>query len=172
MEQRPELVSAQRQDLHANQMTVAVEHRQARRGSAPGSHGADEEHRPRHDQRNEHGHRCVVEQVEVVDEQDESVVAGEPPQLGSGGVEEPGALVVTDAELGGQISRQQMSQRAERDLLGGRMADGALDGTAAALGESQRLLGKTRLADPGGAVQHDAGDVGVAVVAAEFFELS
>ena len=117
----------------------------------------DQEHRPRHDEGNEDRDRRVVEEVEVVDEQDQAVVAGEAPQLGPGGVEQTGALVVTDAEVGGEVGRQQVGQRPERDLPGRRVADGPLDPAAAALGQPQGLLGQARLAHAGRPVEDDAG---------------
>ena len=100
VEQGAELVGIERSDLHAHEVPVAVEDGETGRRRATGAHRPDQEHRPRHDEGNEDGDRRVVEQVEVVDEEHEPVVTGQPPQLGPGGVEQTGALVVADAELG------------------------------------------------------------------------
>ena len=134
------------------------------RRRATGAHRADQEHGARHDERHEDGDRGVVEQVEVVDEQHQPVVAGQPPQLGAGGVEQAGALVVADAELG-RSGRRAAGGRARR--AGSPASPGGRPPArpaAAALGEAQRLLGQARLADAGRAVQHDAGPRRVAVV--------
>jgi kynureninase len=43
---------------------------------AVGADRADEEHRARHDERHQHGDRCVVEQIEVIHQQHEAAVTG------------------------------------------------------------------------------------------------
>ena len=116
----------------------------------------DEEHGAGDDQRHQHGHRRVVEQVEVVDEQHQAVVAGQPAELGACRVEQGGALVVADAEVVDERRRQEVGEGAERDRLGGGMTDGPLDVAPGALGEPQRLLGEAGLADAGGPVEDDA----------------
>ena len=99
MQQRAEVVGVQRLDLHPHEMTVAVQHVEPRRGRASRSHCADEEHRPRHDQRDEHRDGCVVEQVEVVDQEYQPVVACQPPQFSPGGMEQAGPFVIADTEF-------------------------------------------------------------------------
>ena len=172
MEQGAELVVRQRFEVETDQMTVALQAGQPWRRCAPGPNGADEEDGAGDDEGDQDGDRRVIEQVEIVDEQDESVVPRQPAQLGTGGVEQRRALVVADAEIVHQRHRQQVGQ-------GIRAGSPAVDGWPTArcdrppgtLGPAQGLLGEAGLADAGGALQHDTTARTVAVEMADLFEL-
>ena len=171
MQQRAELVARQRLEIEADEMTVALQAGQPRRRGAPGAHGADQEHGAGHDQRDEDGDGRVVEQVEVVDEQDEPVVTGQPAQLGPGAVEQRRALVVADAEVGHERAGSRWASAPSGIACVAGVADGPLHPPAGSLGPAQRLLGEAGLADAGRTLQHDAATRTVAVVTAELLEL-
>jgi hypothetical protein len=171
MEQGAELVGAERPDLHAHEVPVAVEDGELSRRVSAGAHRSEEEHRPRHHQRDEDGDRRVVEEIEIVHKEHEPVVPGKAAQLDARGVKEPGALVVTDAELGGQVSGQEMGERAQGDLPGRRVPHGPFDSTPPSLGEAQGLLGQAGLADACGTVQDNSRPGSVAVVSAQLLQL-
>ena len=142
LEQRTELVVRQRRHVESDQVTVAVQAGQVgRRARATArADGPDQEHVAGDQERHEHGHRSLVDQVEVVDEQRQAVVAGQPAELGPGGVEECDALVVADAEPG--RFGQQVGEGPERDRRRRRVTDGPLGRPAGGLGPPQRLLGE------------------------------
>src|SRR5688500_1949850 len=99
MEQRAELVAVERLEVQADEVTISMKARQARGSTPSGAHGADQEDAARDDQGHEHGHRRVIEQVEVVDEEDESVVTGEVSQRRPRRMEQRSSLVVADADV-------------------------------------------------------------------------
>lgn len=171
VQQCAELVGAERREVDAGEVPVAFEAGETRRRAAPGADGADHERGARHDQRYEHGQRGVVEQVEIVDEQYEPVVAGQAAQLGASPVEQSRPLVLADAEPADQRGRQQVGERPERDRRRRRVADGARRRPAAALRPGQRLLGEARLADAGRSVEHDTAHRAVEVVASDRLQL-
>ena len=124
-------------------MTVAVQTRQVGRRVAAiaRADGPDQEDVAGDEERHEHGHRGLVDQVEVVDQQRQPVVASQPPELDPGGVEQCDALVVADAEPG--RFRQQVGEGSERDRRRRRVTDGPLGRAAGGLGPPQRLLGES-----------------------------
>ena len=156
VQQRAELSLGQRRQVQTHDVAVALEGAEPRRRGVRRSYGAQQEHRPGHDEWDQYGDRCLVEQVEVVDHQDEALVAGQPAELGSGVVEQGRALVRADAQLEEGGRRQEVGERAEGDRRRRRVADRPLDPVPRLLGEAQRLLGQTGLADTGRAEQHDA----------------
>ena len=170
MEQVAELVWRERVEVETNEVAVAVETGETCRRRPPDAvraDRADEERRARHDERHEHGDRRVVEQIEVVHEQHQAVVAGHPAQLGAGAVEQPGALVVAHTESADERRRQEMGEGAERDRLHRLVADGTSGRPSGTLGAAERFLSQAGLADAGRAVQHHAARVAGAVVAAD-----
>ena len=171
MEQRAELVVVEGLQVQADEVTISLQARQAGGGTPSGAHGADQEDAARDDQGHEHGHRRVVEQVEVVDEEDESVVTGEVPQRRPRRVEKSSSLVVADADVVDERARQHVGQRAERDRLRRWMADRSFHPLAGSFGEAQRLLGEPGLADARRALQHDAAGPTVAIVTTELLQL-
>ncbi len=174
VQQHPELVGPERVEVEAHEVTVSLETGESRRRCPPdtvSADGADEECRARHHERHQHGDGRVVEQVEVVDEQHEAVVAGHPAQLGASAVEQSGPLVVADPEPADQRRRQEVSKRAERDRRHRLVSDGAGRRTACTLGAAQRLLGQARLAHAGRAVDHHAARRAGAVVAVDRIQL-
>jgi hypothetical protein len=171
VEQSVELVGIQRLEVDADEVAVAIQAGEAGRRRPARAHGADEEHRSGHDEWNEHRHGRVVQQVEVVDEQDQAPVLGRPAELGAGGVEQRGSLVVTDSEVVDQFGREDVGERAERDALRGRMPDCSLDAPTGALGEAQGLLGESRLAHSGWAEHDDTTARPLAVERSQTLEL-
>ncbi len=171
MEQRAELVVVQRLEVQADEVTVAMEPRQPRRGAPSGAHGADEEHTARHHEGHEHGNRCVVEQVEVVDEEDEAVVPGQATQRRSRRVEEGRSLVVPDTDVVDDLAGEHMGQCTERDRLRCRMANRPFDALASPFGEAQCLLRQPGLAHAGRTLQHHAAGPPVAIVTTELLQL-
>ena len=118
------------------------------------------------------GERRIVELVDVVDEQYESVLACLTAQLGTCGVEQSGPFVLADAKIVHEPTGQEVRHRAKRDGLRRGMADGACRWPCSAFGETKRLLGETRLADARGPRQDDTAGEAVEVVTAELLELS
>ena len=123
MEQCAQLVEAERLHLDADQVAVALQPGQTGGRSDLGAHGTDEEDRARHDERDQHRDRRVIEQIDVVDEQHQAVVAGQPTQFGSRPVEQSRAFVVADPEIVHERSRQEVSQGTEWDRHRRRMPD-------------------------------------------------
>ena len=84
-------------------------------------------------------------------------------------VEQRGPVLVSGSQVAGEVDRQQVSQRAERDRLGGRVPDGP---TGRSVGEArEHLLAEAGLAHAGRSGENDAADLLVAVPTGDPFEL-
>ena len=97
----------------------------------------------------EDGQRGGVELVDVVDDQQQPALARQADQRGPGQVEERRPLVDAELEGADQLRRQQVGERAERDRLGGGVADGPGGRPAGGGGQTQHLVGQPALAHPG-----------------------
>jgi hypothetical protein len=86
-------------------------------------------------------------------------------------VEQRRALVLADPEIAHQLRRKDVGESAERDRLRRRMTDGSRDAPAGLLGEAQRFLGESRLADTRRTDQDDARRGTLAEQATEPLEL-
>ena len=140
-------------------------------GAPPGAHGADDEHAPGDDERDDDGEGRVVEQIEIVDDEDQPVVPRQTSQGGTGAVEQRRALVLADAEILDERARQEVGEGAERDRSRRRVTDRPGHPPTGALGREGSLLGKPGLADAGRTLQHDAAALTRPVQPAEVLEL-
>jgi hypothetical protein len=155
-------------------VTVALEPGETRRCRPPdpiGADRADQEDRAGDHEREQHGDGRVVQQIQVVHQQHQAVVAGDATQLCPGAVEQAGPLVVADTETTDQRGGEQMSERAERDRLHRLVPDCTCRRTTGPLGLAQRVLGDAGLAHAGLAVDHDAARAALAVVAMDRIQL-
>ena len=124
------------------------------------AHREDGEHAARLHERGDERPGQLVELVAVVDQQEQTLVAGPLAQRRRGPVEDRATVEVVRAGRGGDVDRQQVRQRGERDrsTLGVTARPGARH--AGRIGELEDLLREPGLADAGAAgEEHAAGGV-------------
>ncbi len=114
------------------------------------------------DERDEQGTRELVDLVDVVDHDDPATTCVDLLERGTGPVEEQRAIQLAfGAARPGDLRRQQVCQRGERQALRLRMASDPGDRQARFRGQPQALVGKPRLADAGAAGDEDAAGAGI-----------
>ncbi len=118
---------------------------------AGGPHRDDGEDAARLHERRDEGTGQLVQLVAVVDEQDQPLTSGPPAQRRRGSVEDRAPVEVVCAGGGGDVDRQQVRQRRERDRssFGVTARSGARH--AGSIGELEDLVGEAGLADTGAA---------------------
>ncbi len=168
MEQGHDLVVGQRQQRHQDHVLVlqqGCDHGGKRPSGADGGH---EEDAPLHREGHQHAERRLVELVDVVGHHEHPLRSGAVGEMLPGAMEQRGAVVVAEPDVAGEVGRQQMGHRAERDRLRRRVPDHARRRPTG--GGDEELLGQPRLADTGRTGQDHTTDRTVRVHVPEPFE--
>ncbi|WP_426575077.1 hypothetical protein [Aquihabitans sp. McL0605] len=121
VEQGADLIDRQLRDGLDRQVALLEQGHDEVGQRRPGPDGGHEEDPPLDRERQQQRERRGIEVVEVVHQQQEALPVGAVGQVGAGPVEQGRPIVLARAHVVAEVRRQQVGERTERDLLGGRV---------------------------------------------------